>query len=131
MDAVEEVRRLHDAIGAWFRGETDDLAPFADAMADEFRIVSPDGTTSDREAVIAGLRGARGAHAGETPPFRVEIRDPEVRASPGDCRLVAYEEHQRAGGEWTGRASTALLRPADDAPAGVEWVHVHETWLPD
>lgn len=125
---ADEVVRLHDAIEAWFTvGEA--LAPFADALAPEFRIVSPDGTERDREAVVASMREAAGAHAGTDPPFVVEIRNVEHRESVAGRHLVTYEEHQRVGGDWEARTSSVWLRDDAEAPAGLSWVHLHETWL--
>jgi hypothetical protein len=49
----------------------------------------------------------------------------------GDILLVTYEEWQQSGDQTTARLSTALFRDKPDAPNGLEWLHVHETWLPD
>jgi hypothetical protein len=104
-DPERGIRRLHEVIEAWFRGETDDLAPFADALAPEFEQVSPDGVVSDRDAVVTGLREA---HA-DDPDLTIEIRDAAHRITVGDGHLIRYEEHQRTDDERTGRVSTALL----------------------
>jgi hypothetical protein len=51
----------------------------------------------------------------------------------GDRCLCTYEEWQtdrHGDGVETGRLSTVLFREAPDAPGGVAWLHVHETWLP-
>lgn len=120
---------MHEAIEDWFTGALDDLAPFADALAPGFRIVSPDGAVREREAVVASMREARGSHAGEDPPFVVEVRDAAVRDAAGDRYLVTYEEHQRTRDGWTARTSSAWLQAAPAAPAGLAWVHLHETWI--
>jgi hypothetical protein len=127
-DPTDEPRRMHEAIEAWFT-EGDDLAPFADALAEEFRIVSPDGTTRDRAAIVESMREADGVHAGEDPPFVVEVRNVEHPESVADRHLVTYEEHQRVEGEWEARTSSAWLREDAEAPGGLVWVHLHETWL--
>jgi hypothetical protein len=127
-DPADEPGRMHDAIEAWFT-DGDDLDPFADALAEEFRIVSPDGTTRDREAIVGSMREAAGVHAGADPPFVVEVRDVEHRESVADRHLVTYEEHQRIDGAWEARTSSVWLREDDEAPGGLAWVHLHETWL--
>lgn len=119
---------MHDVIEAWFT-EGEDLAAFADALAPEFRIVSPDGTTRHREAVVTSMEGAAGVHAGEDPPFVVEVREATLRESAGDRHLVTYEEHQRIESEWEARTSSVWLREDAEAPGGLAWVHLHETWL--
>lgn len=130
-DPVAEVRRLHDVIEAWFLAETDDLAPFSDALADEFHIVSPSGVTRSKTDIVASMADARGRYADATPPFEVRIENATVRVEAGASWLVTYEEHQRVDGDWEVRTSSVLLRERADAPAGIEWVHLHETWLPD
>ena len=42
--------------------------------------------------------------------------------------LATYEEWQE-GEERLGRQSSALLKAR--AEGGFEWLHVHETWLPE
>lgn len=130
-DPVAEITRLHDEIEAWFRGTTDDLSPFADALADDFHIVSPGGNTRSEAEIVDSLADARGLHEGASQPFEIRIENATVRVDDGDSWLVTYEEHQRVDGDWEARTSSVLLRERASAPAGIEWVHLHETWLPE
>jgi hypothetical protein len=52
-----------------------------------------------------------------------------LRAAGEDWALATYRELQTRDGVATVRLSTALLVANDDAPAGLSWVHVHETWI--
>ena len=45
-----------------------------------------------------------------------------------ELALATYEEWQEIDGKINARLSTVLLRAKADAPNGVEWLHVHETW---
>lgn len=130
-DAVTEVRDLHEFFQSWFRGEADCEAfdhP-TESLAGDFRMVSPDGTESARETVLDGIESARNSETESDPPFVIEIRNPTVRhETDGHCQ-VRYEEWQRRGENWNARLSTALFRRDDDAPNGVVWVDLHETWL--
>jgi hypothetical protein len=45
--------------------------------------------------------------------------------------LATYEEWQVIEGETRGRLSTALFRNREGTPNGIEWVHLHETWMSD
>ncbi len=130
-----EVERLHAFFTGWFRGELaardEVFAEFADVMAPEFEMVTPGGALRPRDALLAALRGAHGAwrdDAGAT----IEIRGQRATILPGTSYALArYEEWQRLAGAWRGRRSTALLREREGAPHGLEWVHVHETWMPE
>ena len=111
----QEVRRLHEVIEAWLRGETDDLTPLSEALAREFEPISPDGPISDREAVLTGSCEGHGNDSELT----IAIGDIEHRTIAGEWHLVRYEEHHSTDGESTGRISTGALRERADAPAGL------------
>jgi len=125
-----EVRELHVFFERWFRGELPEgaFARVADALAEDFVLISPRGARDDRASILAAIRGARG---GRSAAFSIVIESFESRWQGTDACLVTYEEHQREGDDATARASSALFRRDDDAPVGVRWVHLHETWLPD
>jgi len=110
---------------------TDDEYDRAEAaVPDDFEIVSPTGDRRDGKTLRADLRNGHGTFADADPPFEIRVANVRTRAESADSCLVTYEEWQRADGGWEGRVSSALFRRAD-APNGVEWVHLHETWLPD
>lgn len=119
-----EVRELHTFFERWFRGEADEaeLARVGDALAEDFELVSPRGLTDDRESILAALRGARGSRDGS---FAIGIEAFAVRATDGASCLVTYEEHQPG----TVRRSSAWFRESERGPRGVEWIHLHETWI--
>ncbi|MHC4949005.1 MAG: DUF4440 domain-containing protein [Planctomycetota bacterium] len=126
----DEVEQLHAFFQAWFRGELppDDeeaFARFADVLAPAFTMIDPAGRAGDRAATLAAVRSGHGAEPGMT----IGIRDHRHRLSGGDLSLVTYEEWQTRGGVTRGRVSSALFRANDATPNGVEWLHVHETWL--
>lgn len=125
-DTRREVRELHEFFAAWFRGdrEQERFDRVAGALAPTFRLVRPDGTETDREAVLEGVRAARGT---EAPSFRIDVRDLRVRRRLDDHCLVTYEEWQHRDGAWDGRRSTALLARESSAPAGVVWLDLQET----
>jgi hypothetical protein len=121
---------MHEAIERWFvTGDDDAFDRLAGVLAPEFVIVVPGGSAVDRDALLAGLADAGGSRADDDPVFGIEIRHVEPRLTGDGYCLVTYEEWQSGDGDETGRVSSALFRPADGAPEGVEWVHLHETWL--
>ena len=123
------------------------LARFSDVLAEGFRIVTPDGRTVERAPLLAGLRAA---HASRTEPtMRIWVDNIEARPAGGGLWIVGYQEWQQREGEAArGRQSTAVMRARPKsartgsartgsggtgvpAPNGIEWLHVHETWLSD
>jgi len=131
-DAEREVRAFHEFLEDWLTGRLpEDDGDRADAVIpDDFEILSPTGERRSGSTLRADLRGARGAFADSDPAFEIRIGSFRRRDERERTCLVTYEEWQRVDGEWDGRVSSALFRRADDAPNGVEWVHLHETWLP-
>lgn len=125
----DEVHALHRTIEGWLAGTLPEsrqaFARFSDALAADFVIVHPSGTTATRAGVIARLWRAHGA---EGQRFRIGIRNLVCRLEAPPWCLLSYEEWHH-GDVPTGRISTALFRQAD-RPLGLEWVHLHETWLP-
>ncbi len=130
-----EVIGLHRFLEEWFTGALPATAEAIDCirgvMAEGFAIISPRGVVTGREEMIAELERAHGAFAGADQGFRIWVADVHLRHDLGDTALVTYAEYQELSGETTGRRASALLRRKDGTPNGVEWLHLHETWLPD
>jgi hypothetical protein len=85
--------------------------------------IGPDGRWSDASQVHSFVRAAFGQQ-----PTKFTIRNVTLR---GDAAVGTYEEWQAADANLTGRISTAVLTPKSDMPNGLQWMHLHETWLPD
>jgi len=130
-----EVIGLHQFFQHWFNGELANseevLERLRRSLAVEFTIVSPDGRESDRSRLVEAVCAAHGGHGRRGEPIRIWIERYEGRSVDPETHLATYEEWQASGGRKRGRLSTAVFRKRDAAPNGVEWVHVHETWLPD
>lgn len=121
-----EIEEIHAAFEAWLAGrEGASLARAESVLAEGFRLVSPGGVLVEREPLLAGLKGARGKLGAD---FRIEVRAVDARELGEDLVLATYEEWQDGLGR-LGRQSSALLRARSEG--GVDWLHVHETWLPE
>jgi hypothetical protein len=71
------------------------------------------------------LRNARAKRASDFV-IRVAVREARLL---GDAALIVYDEHQESAGVKTARRSSALFTADPDAPEGVVWRHLQETWL--
>jgi len=137
-----EIHALHDFFGAWYRGESGlDFDRVERALAAEFALVTPEGRRVEREPLLESVRADHGDGAGmaadpegerpdDADPFAIEARDCSVVDQTDERCLLTYEEHH-AGPVESARTSAAWFAPDDDAPNGVAWLFVHETWLPD
>jgi hypothetical protein len=122
--AVREIHALHAAFEELFTGRSRDLDRCAKALAADFSMVAPDGSRRDRATVLAAL-GA----AASTPGLRIEIRDIAQIWQAEDSVLLQYVEEQYRDGRTTRRLSTALFTAEAEAPCGVVWRYLHETWM--
>jgi hypothetical protein len=122
----DEIESLHAWFGAWFRGEIEDntFRRFTDSLAPSFVMFDPSGTVREREEVVATILGLRGARTVD-----IWVTDLHAVWAEKDLALVRYLEHQRSATGETVRRSTASFRRMDEAASGVQWLHVHETWL--
>ena len=132
-----EIIDLHRFFEDWFGGYCDDSEEvFAerllDRMHEDFSIVLPGGIMLDGAGFFPEFRKLYGSN----PGFHISIR--EVRQKPSvtdSVYTVTYQEWQRNAmqsiPENNGRLSSAILLTDEQAPNGLKWFHVHETWLPD
>jgi hypothetical protein len=130
-----EVVGLHGFLVDWMTGalprSAATFARLADVLADGFALISPRGVMTERRPLLRELEAAYAIHCADEVPFNIEVRKFRLRYTQGTLCLVTYEEWQQLAGAATGRLSSAWFRARSDTPHGVEWLHVHETWLPD
>jgi hypothetical protein len=127
--AFEAVTALHAFFVAWFRdkgGAVSDFSRCEAAFAPDLRMIGPDGRAHARDAILRQIRDARGT-VGED--FNIRILDGRTIWADGNAILLEYVEEQYRDGRTTRRRSTALLSRALQAPHGMEWRHLQETWM--
>lgn len=124
-----EIEALHELFVDWYCGEAteEEFDRLPATTAPSFEMITPDGNVVPREAVIEGVRDSYNKY--DLDEFDIEIRNVEVRETPPEYALVRYEEWQDGPDGETGRLSTVLLREDGDAPLGLVWVELQETWL--
>lgn len=131
--SLAELRELHQFFQGWGEGalaDTDEtFRRLSSVLADDFELVTPEGRVIAKDPLLEGLRSSHGARRGRG--YRIRIENERARSIGEGLHLVVYEEWQELEGEARGRLSTAVLRSRAGTPNGVEWLHVHETWLPE
>ncbi|TPL43602.1 DUF4440 domain-containing protein [Mesorhizobium sp. B2-4-6] len=127
--ASAEILALHRFFVEWYDGATAEAADFGlfeRAMGPGMRMIPPSGAVLDREAVVGHVRANRGAFDGD---FDIEITDIHLVWEDRHAVLVTYVEWQRRAGARTARLASAFFTENPSAPNGVEWRHLHETWM--
>lgn len=130
-----EVVELHQFLEAWSNAElpaTDEaFARFGDVLASSFLIIDPDGSMVGRQPIVDAIRGAHGRWLEQ--PGRIRIENYRLHHAAGGLALATYEEwHDFPGApeKTVGRLSSVLFGSTDAAPNGLEWLHLHEAWIP-
>ncbi|TSE13442.1 DUF4440 domain-containing protein [Mesorhizobium intechi] len=127
--ASAEVVGLHRFFVDWFvaaRADTVDFTRFERVMGDGLTMIAPSGQILDRDAVIDHVRSSR---ATCDDGFAISIEDIRPGWQTEDSIVVLYIEAQLRGGKHSRRQSSAVFATSSSAPNGVEWRHLHETWL--
>lgn len=124
-----EVIQLHHFFEEWLGGTLAktraNYERLTAVMNSDFQIISPDGQVTACEPLLADLWQAHHTR----PDFSLWAKEVTVRPLSAQLALVTYEEWQEIEAKVTARVSTAVFRQKGNTPNGVEWLHVHETWL--
>jgi len=126
--AKAEVINRHRFFVEWFTGRAPEaeMDVSARAFAPDMRMIEPDGSMIDAVQVKAMLRGARGKRAAD---FEITVELIGARLIGDDAVLVIYDEHQVIDGQKSVRRSSALFSADAEAPEGVVWRQLQETWI--
>ncbi len=125
---INEVTALHQFFEAWLSGSVDKSREvynrFENAMAEDFVMVPPGSNLLPRDIIMDIFWEEHGT---KPTSFKIEIRNPVAREVADSLFLVSYEEWQ-FDPEQSARVTTALMK---ENPSGIQWLSVHESWLPE
>lgn len=122
--AAREVVELHTFFVDAFTGRKRDFRRAELAFSPNFVMVTPEGRRVNRAQILEALAKARAR-----PDFRIAIHDIWPISETAGSVLLHYVEEQYRDGETSKRISVALFEAAPDAPCGVTWRYLQETWI--
>ena len=120
-----EIEELHDVFQTYFLGTTDSLDRVEAALGDDFTIVGPGGVESSRANTMQALRTAHG----HTTSLAITVTEARLLVETADTLVVRYIENHALADQTNHRVSTVVFTKHDNAPNGLLWRRVHETWL--
>ncbi len=130
-----EIVELHQFFQDWHCGELANTEAqfdrFVRVLAEDFTMITPTGSLNHREAILAMVRHNYGLWRERNG--RIWIENITLRWQDDNHCLLTYEEWQEIDEKITARLSSVLFRCHMDKIHGVQavqWVHLHETWLP-
>ncbi|TIR18270.1 MAG: hypothetical protein E5X34_22050 [Mesorhizobium sp.] len=127
--ASTEIVDLHHFFVDWFvaaRADAVDFGRFEAVMGEGLTMIAPSGVVLRRDAVVDHVRQSR---ATCDDGFAISIENITPGWQTDDMIVVLYVEAQLRGGKLSRRQSSAVFTTSSSAPNGVEWRHLHETWL--
>ena len=127
--ASAEIVDLHRFFVDWFvetRADKADFSRFESVMGEGFGMIAPSGQILDRGEVLDHVRQSRATCDDD---FAISIEDIRPGWQADDTIVVCYIEAQLRGGKHSRRRSSAVFTTSSSTPNGVEWRHLHETWL--
>jgi len=122
--AAREVVELHAQFVELFTGRSRDFSRCDAVFASQFEMVTPEGRRVTRAKILEGLKRAQAK-----ADFRITIQDIRPIREDGESVLLQYIEEQYRDGKTTRRLSIALFETASQAPLGVVWRYLQETWI--
>lgn len=128
--AKREVLRRHAFFVTWFtgKGNARDMAEAARAFAPDFHMLWPDMTLDTRDTLLAKLEQARGNSPAN---YAIEIDFVHAALLAPEVAVIVCDERQTIGDTANARRMSAVFSPVADAPEGVQWRHLHQSWLPE
>ena len=114
-----EIVELHQVFEDWFSASEEssvDFDRFAEVLAPDLTMVSPDGRLVEAEELLAAL----GEVCGSKPGLRIWIDSVRVLHRSGDMTVALYEERQKSDGGEKLRVSTPAFQDSEENPNGLE-----------
>jgi hypothetical protein len=127
--ASAEIVAFHRFFVKWYDAATADAVDFGrceQVFGRDFHMIPPSGRIFSRAEAIELIRSNRASYNGD---FSIDIEDIRPGWEAGDAIVVTYVEAQSRAGKKSRRQASALFTASSSAPEGVEWQHLHETWL--
>jgi len=122
-----EIDELHAFFERYFLGTEPSLDRVEQVLASGFTIVAPDGTESDRAAIIQVIADG----GGQASDMVITTSGHRLILQRDEVVVARYIEHHLPAGEaHTDRLSTVVFTVDADAPNGLLWQRVHETSVP-
>ena len=129
----QEIIELHQFFQDWFNGDLppteDNFARLTKVLHKNFVLIGPDGIAIHQKSLLNTLRRAHNTRRN----YNIWIENYHVLHDLDSLLIATYQERQTNLDDrmpvTTTRISTVVFGEKPDTPNGVEWLHLHETWL--
>lgn len=126
MDWVTEIDELHAFFEDFFLARESSMQRVEQALAPGFTMISPDGSSADRSAVLEAIRAGHG----HTAELRIVTSDHALIVESDDLVVAVYVETHHLTDRRNDRRTTVVFEKDEEGPNGVRWLHAQETFMP-
>lgn len=131
---MKEIIDLHKFFEQWFKAEIENndktFARLENVLKKEFLLIMPSGAISTRDELLKNLREGYSSHKDDEIPYKLWVQNIKCRYIETDVCVMIYEEWGEVHGKTNARISTAIFHRNENCVNKVEWVHVHEVFIP-
>lgn len=120
-----EIEELHQFFEDWFLGNEPSMQRVEAVFAPAMTFVGPNGHETNRDETVRMIREGR-AH---TTQLRIATTDHRLLHRADDMLVASYVEHHQLAERSNHRLTTVVFLVEPEAPNGVLWLRVHETWI--
>ncbi|NNC78765.1 MAG: DUF4440 domain-containing protein [Acidimicrobiales bacterium] len=120
-----EIIELHELFEAYFLGTEDSLERMEAVIADDFTFIGPDGSATDRNGTLAAVTAGHG----HTESLVIRTVDHQLLVETPEVVVAEYIEVHELSDRTNRRLSTVVFSRDPEAPNGLVWRRVHETWI--
>ena len=129
-----EVIDLHRFFEQWFKAEIENsdeaFSRLEKVLNEKFMLIMPTGEYIFREKLLKQLRVGYGSRRENRDNYNLWVQNINCRLIENDICLITYEEWAKIDNKTNARLSSALFRKKVGTKFGIEWLHVHETFIP-
>jgi len=119
-----EIVELHQFIEHYFLGKVDSLERMSSVLGSDFSMVTPHGDKRDRAVTLDAMR----AGFGHASSLSITTRDHRLVLESPELLVCEYVEAHELADHGNARQVTVVFSVDPQAPNGLVWRRVHETW---
>ena len=132
-NCYNEIVGLHRFFQDWFNGHLvmneNTFERFSNVLEAEFELITPSGQRHTKKEILKLVWDSHSSRSNSDNPMNIWIENFRFRRISDSIFLVTYEEWQKIENNDQGRLSTALFKKSENKFNGIDWIHVHETFV--
>jgi hypothetical protein len=121
----KEILELHRLFQDWYRNGDSKISidDIAKRLSDNFCIIFPDASANSKKQILELLAKDRG----NTPDFRIEVKDIKITELSHSIYLATYEEWQYWGAQAPPKLKLKSSSILKQEKYTIKWINIHET----